>query len=269
MNNILSCSAGCVLALVGSAASSQSTELDPLEVDLELVLAADRSGSMSADLRSSQRLGFAAAFRDRELQRAIVSGPIGKIAVLYFEWSDRADQEVIIPWTVLASAEDMNAFANTLQHAAIASDGGETSISAAMMFAVEELETNRFSSYRRVVDISGNGRNSSGQPVEIGLRALRAVGATVNGLALPETTYGNAGPYDKLFTGFDGPIEDYYRREVIGGPGAFAIVVDPDNGFADEILRKLVLEVAWNGSTNDFHGRKPATMMTTETPSFR
>ena len=36
-----------------------------------------------------------------------------------------------------------------------------------------------------------------------------------------------------------------YAAEVIGGPGAFAISVDPKSGYGDAILRKLVLEVAW------------------------
>ena len=252
MPSAISCICGCFLALVSAVASSQSHAMDRLKVDLELVLAADRSGSMSAALRSDQRQGFVEAFRDHDLQRAIVSGPIGKIAVLYFEWSDQDDQEIIVPWTVLESADDMNVFADALQRSAMSPDGGETSISAAMAFAVQELEANAFSSYRRVVDISGNGRNSSGPPVAVGLGALRSVGATVNGLVFPKTTYGGTGPYDMLFTGLDGPLEDYYQRQVIGGPGAFAIVVDPENGFADAILRKLVLEVAWNGSMDGF-----------------
>jgi hypothetical protein len=251
MTNFIYCIGGCVLSLIGAATIGQAQGLEPQEVDLELVLAADRSGSMSAALRSGQRHGFVEAFRNHDLQRAIVSGPIGKIAVLYFEWSDQDDQQVIVPWTVLESADDMDTFADALQRSSISSDGGETSISAAMAFAVEELETNAFTSYRQVVDISGNGRNSSGPPIDVGLRALRSVGATVNGLVLPETTYGNAGPYDMLFTGFDGSVEDYYRREVIGGPGAFSIVVSPNNGFVDPILRKLVLEVAWNGKTRE------------------
>ena len=238
-----------ILALFGAAACTQSHASELLEVDLELILAADRSGSMSTVLRAAQRQGFVQAFRDRDLQRAIISGPIGKIAVLYFEWSDRHDQQVIVPWTVLGSAADVNAFADALQNAAISSDGGETSISAAMTFAVHELKTNDFISYRRVVDISGNGRNSSGPPVEVGLGALRSMGATVNGLVFPEMTYGNAGPYGMLFTGFDGSMEDYYRREVIGGPGAFSIVADSQTGFADAILRKLVLEVGWDPNT--------------------
>ena len=242
MPKILSIMGGCVLSLFGAATPLQSHASDLQQVDLELVLAADRSGSMSTTLRSSQRQGFVDAFRDRDLQRAIASGPIGKVAVLYFEWSDQGDQEVIVPWTVLGSADDMNAFADQLQRSPISSDGGETSISAAMAFAANQLETNGFIAYRKIVDISGNGRNSSGPPVHAGRQMLRSVGATVNTLALPEAMHGNAGPYDMLFTGFDGPIEDYFRREVIGGPGAFSTSVTGHGGFADPILRKLIMD---------------------------
>ena len=53
------------------------------------------------------------------------------------------------------------------------------------------------------------------------------------------------GPYGAMFTGYDGPIIDYYRSNVIGGPGAFAMAVDPADGLAPAIVRKLVLEIAW------------------------
>lgn len=240
------CLGVCVLDLLDGTNPAYSQTLDAVEVDLELVLAADRSGSMSAGLRSEQRAGFAEAFRDPGLQQAIASGSLGRIAVLYFEWSDYDDQEVIIPWTLLESVEDMNRYANSLEHRGVTSGGGETSIAGAMAFARNELETNAYTAFRRVVDISGNGQNSSGPPVASELLLLRSVGATVNGLVLPKAMDGGAGPYDMLFSAYDVPMETYFQSEVIGGPGAFAIVVDKDGGFTDAILRKLVLEVAWN-----------------------
>lgn len=211
---------------------------------MELVLAADRSGSMPMALLEEQRRGFAAAFRDEALQRAVISGPLGQIAVLYFEWSDQSDQQIIVPWSILGTPDDMNAFADDLERIGIDRRGGQTSISGAMFFARHQLQTNAVTSYRKVVDISGNGRDNV--PVQDALQSLRSVGVTVNGLVLPQRLYGETDPYDMLFIGYDGPLEAYYRREVIGGPGAFAIAVDPAVGFSDAILRKLVLEVAWS-----------------------
>ena len=56
-------------------------------VDLQLVLAADVSRSIDDDEFKLQRQGYANAFRDPRVLRAIRSGQYGRIAVCYFEWS--------------------------------------------------------------------------------------------------------------------------------------------------------------------------------------
>lgn len=218
---------------------------DLTEVDLELVLAADVSGSVSSALVRSQKLGFAEAFRNPDLQNALASGPLGSVAVIYFEWAGATEQHIVVPWTVLGNADDIADFANRLEHGQSRYGGGETSISGAMLFAERLLETNRYTGRRRVVDIASNGMNSDGPPVHVGLQALRDAGATVNALVLPGLTLEQAGPYAMLFLAEAAPLDDYFRAEVIGGPGAFVQTVDTDVGFADAIMQKLVLEVAW------------------------
>ena len=39
-------------------------------------------------------------------------------------------------------------------------------------------------------------------------------------------------------------LDQYYRKNVIGGPGAFAIVAKTYDQYADAILRKLVTEIS-------------------------
>ena len=215
------------------------------EVDLLLVLAADSSGSMSRPLRQAQRLGFAEAFRHPTVQRAVASGPRGRIAVTYFEWAGASDQRVIVPWMILSTPQDLARFAAMLESATDVASVGETSISGAMLFAERLFVESRLRSLRRVVDISGNGRNSQGPDVAMALRALGDTGVTVNGLVLPRAIGGAADPFAALFAGADGSVAAYYRREVIGGPGAFVIEIDPSRGFRTAILRKLVMEIAW------------------------
>ena len=41
-----------------------------------------------------------------------------------------------------------------------------------------------------------------------------------------------------------GGLENYYRDNVIGGPGAFVIVAQNFNSFGDAIIKKLVAEIA-------------------------
>jgi len=212
------------------------------DIDLQLVLAADVSGSMNASLRDAQRLGFAAAFRDASLHQAVSA--TGTIAIVYFEWAGAARQDVIIPWTIVSGPNDLIRLAERLEGWEVGRSGGETSIVGAMLFARTLLLEGGFRASRRVVDISGNGRNTEGPDVAEAIEALREIDATVNGLVLPAAHV--EGPYQ--FTGYDGALIDYYRREVIGGPGAFAIEVDPAVGFADAILRKLVREIAWAAS---------------------
>lgn len=245
MNRVFAFIVAMLIATVAQVFIAGPSRSDNIEVDVQLVLAADTSGSMGASLRDAQRRGFAAAFRDLSLQRTIMSGPVGRIAVAYFEWAGESDQDLIVPWKILATPEDMERFAEALETRSMEIRGGETSISGAVRFAAQLLRQNGYVSHRKVVDISGNGKHSQGTGLDLALRALRADGVTVNGLVLPDLASRQDVPYSALFAGYDGPLVDYYRREVIGGPGAFAIEVNPPEGLRNAILRKLTTEIAW------------------------
>lgn len=218
---------------------------EPIEVDVELVLAADRSGSMSFKLLRAQREGFARAFLDPELQFAITSGPIGRIAVTYFEWSDIKDQQVIVPWMILSTPEDIEAFSSALLAAPYGAPGGQTSISGSILYAQKSLANNDFTAYRKVVDISSNGKNSNGPEVDQVLAMISDPYLTINGLILPDAFYAQPNPYDALFARYEGSLEDYFQREVVSGPNSFTIAVTPETSFTEAILRKLVMEIAW------------------------
>jgi Protein of unknown function (DUF1194) len=77
-----------------------------MEVDLELVIAADVSYSMDIEDQRIQRLGYVKAFRDPEVIRALRVGSLGRIAVTYVEWGGSAVQ--VIPWTLLRSLVPIN-----------------------------------------------------------------------------------------------------------------------------------------------------------------
>ena len=64
-------------------------------VDLQLVLAVDISRSMDYNEQRVQREGYAAAFRSSEIHKAIASGPSGRIAVTYMEWSSAFYQRIV------------------------------------------------------------------------------------------------------------------------------------------------------------------------------
>jgi len=77
-------SAACLLA-VGPAASARAEN----EVDLELVLAVDASGSVDQYRFELQKQGYAAAFRNPRVLAAIRSGLSQAIAVTMMQWTGR------------------------------------------------------------------------------------------------------------------------------------------------------------------------------------
>ena len=87
------------------------------------------------------------------------------------------------------------------------------------------------------VDVSGDGANNMGKPVEAARDQVLAQGIVINGLPLMLS------PRLYYWTGGAG-LEDYYRDCVIGGPGAFVIPVTKKPHLALAIRRKLVLEIA-------------------------
>ena len=57
-------------------------------VDLELVFAADDSGSIDDDKLMLQRQGYADALPEPRVLQTVTTGRSGKITVSYIEWSD-------------------------------------------------------------------------------------------------------------------------------------------------------------------------------------
>jgi hypothetical protein len=205
-------------------------------VDVELVLAVDVSLSMSPTELNIQRDGYAAALTDDRVLQAIADGVHGKIAVTYFEWAGTTSHHVIVPWTIIANKADAERVAAKLS-AQPANSARRTSIAAALDFGADLFAESQFRGTKRVIDISGDGPNNQGEPVEMARDFVIGQGITINGLPLM-TTGGFSSTYDVT------NLDQYYTDCVIGGPGAFMIPVNDWSQFPEAIRRKLVLELA-------------------------
>lgn len=229
----------CVAALwLASAASAQAQEVG---VGVELVLAVDVSRSIDQGEQLIQRRGYAEAFRSPDVQDAILNGGWGRVAITYVEWGGEASQRVLIPWTLIDSAEAAEALAADIETAPSPSVS-RTSISAAIDFSAALFEGNGYAGMRRVIDISGDGPNNQGRSVTEARDAALARGIIVNGLPLMTQD----GQGTDLYGGW-GSIPDldrYFLDCVIGGPGAFVVPVTGWDQFAAAVRRKLVLELA-------------------------
>lgn len=223
-------SAGLALAILCLPASAQE------KVDVELVLAVDVSLSMSSEELEIQRHGYAGALTSDEVVKVIEQGAYGRIAVTYVEWAGSSSQHVVVPWTIIASAEDAHRFAARLS-ADMPTSARRTSISGAMKFALDLFAESGFRGMKRVVDISGDGPNNEGSPVTGARDELVAKGITVNGLPLM-TNGGLASSFSIK------DLDEYYSNCVIGGPGAFMVPVNDWQQFPDAVRRKLIVELA-------------------------
>jgi hypothetical protein len=221
-------------SLLAASIALANVALAQTEVDLELVLAVDVSGSMDIDELEVQREGYVAAFRHPEVISAIRSGPLGRIAVTYVEWAGPQNQATVIPWTLIDSEEAAQAFA-TLLSATARSRYMWTSISAGLLYAAAAFNNNEFTGARQIIDISGDGPNNRGLPIEPVRSGVAASGITINGLPLVVKRFGR---------GYIPNLDVYYEDCVIGGPGAFLIPVHNMTQFSLAVRRKLLLEIA-------------------------
>ncbi len=206
-------------------------------VDLELILAVDVSRSMDSEEQRVQRDGYVSAFRSPEILQAIRSGPYGRIAVTYMEWSSSYYQQTLVPWTIIANQSDITNFANALAAAPISTDS-RTSISNALIYAQDYFRKATYASDRRTIDVSGDGSNNDGAVLAPVRDRIVADGVTINGLPILIRPTNIFGPYGS--TGLD----DYYKACVTGGPASFVIPIRDIDEFEPAIRRKLILEIA-------------------------
>jgi Protein of unknown function (DUF1194) len=226
------------LAVLGSRLADTK---DQVSVDMELVIGVDISNSMDLDELEVQREGYAEAIVSEEFLQALKTGPNGKLAVTYFDWSGSTDQKIIIPWRVIDGPETAGSVAREITKTPVRK-GSSTSISGAISFAVARLDENPYRGLRRVIDISGDGPNNNGPPVTNARNVALERGITINGLVimLENSSYS--------IVNIDN-LDLYYEDCVIGGTGSFVVSIKHRDEFKKAIRAKLLIEVA--GQTSE------------------
>ncbi len=227
-----------VLALIAALMLAPAARGQP--VDLELVLLADASRSIDDAEIAFQRQGYAQAITDPAVVDAITG--TGRVALVYVEWGDHLNQDVVVGWSVIDGPEAAERFAAELV-AAPRRAYGANAIGAALLTAKRLIEENGHDGLRRVIDFSGDSANNfHGPPIDAAREAVLAAGIAINGLAVlcRECPTGRPVGYD---------LERAFRDRIIGGPGSFVVTADGASSFAAAVRRKLILEIA---------GRTPA-----------
>ena len=218
--------AAFLLAMTGIASAQAAA--------VALVLAIDVSESVSSERYILQHDGIARAFETPQLVDAIAAVP-GGIEALVLEWSDPDKIVTTVGWTRIADRAAAAAFSASVR-ATTRSSHGLTAIGSAMRAAADAFDHMPEPAGHRVIDVSGDGMANFGLPPSTVRDELVKTGITINGLAILSEE-----PW----------LEDYYSRNVIGGPAAFVVVAKGFDSFADAMLRKLVQEVARGPSVTD------------------
>ena len=219
------------VSLLALTTPSPRIQAEDYEVDLALVLAVDCSFSVDFTEFALQMEGLGEAFRQPEVKRAIALGNLQRIAVSVVQWSDESNQVVAMPWTILESEEDGDLFGETLAGMPRKLAEGGTSISSALLYSAAHL-SRAPRAQRLVIDISSDGRNNVGVPVNAVRDRLVAQGITINALTIL-----NEWP----------TLDIYFQKQVVGGEGHFVIPANDYQAYADAIYRKLLREITGPG----------------------
>ncbi|WP_086998149.1 DUF1194 domain-containing protein [Rhizobium sullae] len=200
------------------------------EVDVELVLAVDTSRSMDYEEIRIQREGYVEALKHKEFIDAVKNGPIGRVAISYFEWAGYVVPGSVIDWEVIETQQDAVDFAGKLEARPINTQR-RTSISTAIAQGTMMIASSPYSGVREVIDVSGDGPNNSGDPVTPSRDKAMKAGVVINGLAI-------------MLRPSESRLDEYYADCVIGGPGSFVLPVHKIEDFAVAVRRKLVMEIS-------------------------
>jgi hypothetical protein len=209
-------------------------------VDLALVLVTDVSRSIDDSEYDLEKQGLATAMRDPAVLGAIRNGAIGTIAVAYIEFAGPYEVRTIVDFTLIRNAASAQAFSDRLI-AAPRAFSGRTSISAGIDAAVDLLMKSNLEAQRRVIDVCGDGTNNAGRDVTAARDDAVRAGILINGLTII-----NDHPVSYTFAHVAPPggLTNWYRENVIGGPGSFVLEIHDFQTFGEAMKRKLLNEIA-------------------------
>lgn len=223
------------------APATQAANVDgaKMNVDVAVVFAVDFSSSIDPKIADLQREGHAAALTSPEIISAISQNYIGCIGVAYFEWSSPGYSRTVLPWTRICGLEDAKAAASVIRGKGdtgyLRRGRGGTSVSAAIDVGSLLLGEFPGNAMKKVIDISSNGENNDGLPVQPSRENAIARGYTINAIAIPADDEDSAQP-----------LASYFARSVIGGSQAFVMSPKGAHDYVTALRRKLVTEVSMN-----------------------
>jgi len=243
--------------LCGTSPAADAVALE-IATDANVVTAIDVSDSIGRYEEWLQQTGLVRALVHPDFLRAAAAGPRRRIGFAVFTWSSDGEFDLLVPWTVIGSAEDAARVSQALASVTLIDrthyGGGDmeqdrdrdnddemipdrlTDMSGAIDFASLLLTSSPYATRRAVMNICANGIDNFEGGTGSSRDAALAQGFTINGLVL----------------GQDAKLARYFRSSVIGGPGAFAMEMSDPNDAGEFMMRKLVRDLLASSNTIEF-----------------
>ncbi len=197
---------------------------------LALILALDVSSSVDGREDRLQRDGLAGALLSPEIVAAFLETPETPVALAVYEWSGRYQQHRILDWTVMDSRAAILGAAEAIGGSTRSFSEFPTAVGYAIGHAATVFRDGPDCLFR-TLDLSGDGVNNEGFGPLLAYRHFPLDDVTVNGLAI-----GGAAQGDK-------DLFEFFRNDVIKGPGAFVEIARNYDDFERAMRRKLLREL--------------------------
>jgi hypothetical protein len=193
---------------------------------LALLMALDVSSSVDDAEYTLQKQGLAAALADPDISQSIFGGE-GDVVLGVYEWSGRRQSVVVLDWTPLTDEAALQQAVAQILAAPRSHNRFPTAMGYALGYGATMLQRAPVCS-RRVIDVSGDGITNDGFRPQQAYAHFPFTNVTVNGLAV---------------LGSDPRVVDYFRGEVVHGPGAFVEVAQSYEDFRRAMTLKLFREL--------------------------
>ena len=197
---------------------------------LALLLALDVSSSVDETEDALQRGGLVSALTAPEVQAAFfaVDAPV---ALAAFEWSGRYNQEVVLEWIMIDSQAALLRAAETIAASTRSHNEFPTAMGYALGYGSEMLRRAPNCLYK-TIDMAGDGENNEGFGPRLAYREFDFDDVTVNGLVVNAAEFAS-----------ETQLIEFYRSEVLWGPGAFLEVAQGFEDYERAMRRKLEREL--------------------------
>ncbi|NRP32032.1 MULTISPECIES: DUF1194 domain-containing protein [unclassified Aliiroseovarius] len=200
-----------------------------------LALGLDVSGSVDDREYRLQLDGIAAALLQPDVLSILTSQPQAPVSIAIFEWSGPDNQNILVPWTRIQSAQDAQDVATKLNQQRRRPGDPSTAMGKALIYGADLLR-NMPGCWQHTLDLSADGMSNSGpRPVEVAEDLARNP-VLVNGLVIAPDGRGDQQGLDQLTR--------YFEEWVIRGPFSFVEQAAGYEDYANAMARKLLRELS-------------------------